>query len=179
MLASARRSWCSAHRTPRTRSLRRPGRGQAGVADEHGPAVSLGSGGNRLVLGGELGVRTLMLLLGSDGLVYRQLSLCVLQSPVEHRACGDVVIVAQMRFGLLVDPIEDHVGVVGVLTVGHRDVEVLACRGRFHRHVRGIDRDLLHPMRRDRVTRINIVGYVAGRKPDGTSEPASSRTDDD
>ena len=152
---------------------------QARGLDQGGPAVSLGGGSNRLVLRGELGDRPPLLLFGSDGLVRGQLGTDVLEHPEQHGPAGGVGVVARMRFGVLVGPVEDHVGAVGVLAAGHRDVKVLPRRGRLHQHVRGIDGDALCPVGGDRVTKINMVGHVGGGEDDGAPVPTPGGTDGD
>ena len=47
--------------------------------------------------------------------------------------------------GMLVGTVEDHVGAVGVLAAGHRDVEVLPRGGRISEYVRGVGGDALLP----------------------------------
>ena len=64
--------------------------GEAGGADERSPTVALGRGGDGLVLGGKLGDRAPLLLLGNDRLVRRELSSTVLQNAVEWIAPGRV-----------------------------------------------------------------------------------------
>lgn len=108
-----------------------------------------------------------------------QLGSNVLQDAVEDGAGRGVGVVAWVRVGVLVGPVEDHVGVVGVLAAGHCDVEVLPCGGRFHQDVCGVDGDALRSVGGDRITQIDMIGHIRGREDDGAAEPAAGPADRD
>ena len=141
--------------------------GQSRTPDEGGPAIVLGCRGDGLVLGGELGDRAPLVLLGDDGLVGGQFRSDVLQNAVQDAACGRVGVVAGVRLVVVVGAVEDHVGMVGVAAAGHGDVEVLPGRGRFDQDMRGVGRDALGPVGGDRVAEIDVLGHVLGgqRRP--------------
>lgn len=87
--------------------------GEPGAADEGGPAAVLGGCGDGLVLGGELGDRAPLLLLGDDGLVRGEFGAAVLQNAVEDASCGGMRVVAGVRLRVVVGAFKCDVGVVG------------------------------------------------------------------
>ena len=98
--------------------------GEPGAADQGGPAVVLGCGGDGFVFGGEVGDRPPLVLLGGDGLARRQLSTAVLEHAVEDRAGGSVRIVARVRGGVIVGAVEDDVSLIRFASARHRDIQV-------------------------------------------------------
>ena len=123
----------------------------------------LGSGGDGLVLGGELGDRAPPVLLGGDGLVCRQLSTAVMEDAVEDCAGGGVGVVARMRGGVVVGAVEDDVGLVRFAPAGHRDIQVLPGRGRLDEDVGGVGGDALGAVGGDRVAEVDMLGHIVGR----------------
>ena len=119
-------------------------RGEAGLTDEGGESVVLGGLRDCLVLRRELRHRTPCLLLGGDGLVRGEFRADVLPYPVEHAPRGRIRIVRGVRCCVaVVGSVGGDVDEVGVPSAGHRNVEVLARRGRIGEHVRGVGRDAL------------------------------------
>ena len=81
---------------------------------------------DRPVLRGELGDRAPLVLLGGNGPMGGKFRSGVLQDAIEDTSASSVGVVARVRLGVVVGAVEDHVGVVGVASAGHGDVEVLA-----------------------------------------------------
>ena len=82
-----------------------------------------------------------------------------------------------MRLGVLVGPVEDHVGAVRVLAAGHRDIEVLPRARRLDQDVRGVDGDALRPVCGDGVAQIDVISHIAGGEDDGATEPTPGLAD--
>ena len=136
--------------------------GESAGCDESSPAVVLGCGGDGFVFGGELGDRAPPVLLGGDGLVRRQLSTRMLQDAVEDRAGGGVGVVARMRGGVIIGPVEDHVGLIRFPSAGHGDIQVLPGGGGFDEDVGGVGGDALGAVGGDGVAEVDVLGYVVG-----------------
>ena len=97
------------------------------IRDRGGPAVVLGFGGDRLVLGGELQDRPPPYLLRCDRLVHGELRPGMMQHPVEHPpgCLFHVFDLVRVRVRI-VRGVGRDVGEVRVLAAGQGDVQVLA-----------------------------------------------------